>query len=67
VAEYTDLIKAIGAEHFLVSSDLGQYLNPLHTDGMRAFIMGLREQGISEAGIDLMARKNPARLLSLED
>jgi predicted metal-dependent phosphotriesterase family hydrolase len=67
LAEYADLIKAIGAEHFLVSSDLGQYLNPLHTDGMRAFILGLRAQGISEAEIDLMARKNPARLLGLSD
>src|SRR2546426_3500245 len=67
VAEYADLIKAIGAEHFLVSSDLGQYLNPLHTDGMRAFILGLRAQGISEAEIDLMARKNPARLLGLKE
>lgn len=67
VAEYADLIKAIGAEHFLISSDLGQYLNPLHTDGMRAFIIGLRQQGISDAGIDLTARKNPARLLALEE
>jgi uncharacterized protein DUF6282 len=65
VAEYADLIKAIGAEHFLISSDLGQYLNPLHTDGMKAFILGLREQGVGDIGIDLMSRKNPARLLGL--
>src|SRR5207249_2152831 len=67
VAEYAALIKAIGAEHFLISSDLGQYLNPLHTDGLRAFILGLREQGINDTGIDLMARQNPARLLGLSD
>jgi hypothetical protein len=65
VAEYADLIKAIGAEHSLISSDLGQYLNPLHTDGMKAFILGLREQGVGDIGIDLMSRKNPARLLGL--
>jgi hypothetical protein len=28
IVEYADLIKAIRAEHFLISSDLGQYLNP---------------------------------------
>jgi len=67
LSEYADLIKAIGAEHFLLSSDLGQYLNPLHTDGIKAFILGLQEQGISEADIDLMTRKNPGRLLGLVD
>jgi predicted metal-dependent phosphotriesterase family hydrolase len=51
----------------VISPDLGQYVNPLHTDGMRAFILGLRGQGISDAEIDLMARKNPARMLGLKD
>jgi hypothetical protein len=50
----------------VISPDLGQYLNPLHTDGIRAFILGLRGQGISDAEIDLMARKNPARMLGLK-
>ena len=51
---------------FLISSDLGQYLNPLHTDGLKAFVTELREQGISEGDIDMMARRNPARLLGLD-
>ena len=51
----------------MISPDLGQYVNPLHTDGMSAFILGLRVQGISDAEIDLMARKNPARMLGLKD
>jgi len=67
VAEYARAIRAIGAEHFLISSDLGQYLNPLHPDGLKAFITGLREAGITEADIDRMARRNPARLLGLRE
>lgn len=66
VPEYAKAIKTVGAEHFLISSDLGQALNPLHPDGLTAFIRGLREQGLSEREIDLIARRNPARLLGLE-
>ncbi len=66
VPEYAKAIKAVGAEHFIISSDLGQYLNPLHPDGLKAFIAGLKEQGLTEKEIDLVARKNPARLLGLE-
>ena len=65
VEDYVEIIRTIGARHFLISSDLGQYLNPLHTDGLKAFIIALCEQGISESAIDLMARQNPARLLGL--
>lgn len=65
-AEYAKAIKAVGAEHFILSSDLGQYLNPVHTDGMKAFILGLREEGIGEKDIDLMCRKTSAKLLDLE-
>ena len=66
IEDYVEVITAVGAQHFLISSDLGQYLNPLHTDGLKAFIIALREQGISETDIDMMARRNPARLLGLD-
>ena len=66
LAEYADVITDVGARHFLLSSDLGQEMNPLHTDGLRAFIEGLRGEGISDADIDLMIRRNPARLLGLD-
>ena len=49
-----------------MSSDLGQYLNPIHTDGLKAFILGLREAGLDDQEIDIMCRKNPAKLLDLE-
>ena len=65
LAKYAAVIREVGARHFLLSSDLGQELSPLHTDGLRAFIEGLRGEGIADADIDLMTRRNPARLLGL--
>ncbi len=66
LSDYAAAIREIGPEHFLLSSDLGQEMNPLHPDGLKAFIEGLRAEGVSEADIDLMIRKNPARLLGLD-
>jgi hypothetical protein len=60
-----EAIKAIGAASFVISSDLGQPPNPLHTDGLLALYRGLMAQGIAAADIDVMSRKNPARLLGL--
>ncbi|MES1258113.1 MAG: DUF6282 family protein, partial [Acidobacteriota bacterium] len=61
-----EAIRAIGAASFVISSDLGQPPNPLHTDGLLQIYKGLMAQGISAADIDLMSRKNPARLLGLK-
>ena len=61
-----EAIKAIGAASFVLSSDLGQPPNPLHTDGLLALYRGLMAHGVSAADIDVMSRKNPARLLGLE-
>ena len=66
LSDYAEAIREVGAEHFLLSSDLGQEMNPLHPDGLRAFIDGLRREGIADTDIDLMIRRNPARLLGLE-
>ena len=63
--EYAKAIRAVGAAHFILSSDLGQYLNPIHTDGLKAFILGLRGAGISDKEIDLMCRRTPAWLLGI--
>lgn len=61
-----DAIRAIGAASFVLSSDLGQPPNPLHTDGLLALYKGLMAKGIPAADIDTMSRKNPARLLGLD-
>ena len=63
--DYAKAIRAVGPEHFVLASDLGQYLNPVPTDGMKAFLFGLRDAGFSDRQIDVMCRKNPAALLGM--
>jgi hypothetical protein len=66
IGDYVKAIRAVGARSSILSSDLGQAGNPLHPDGLAAFFQALRNAGISQADIDLMAKTNPARALGLE-
>ena len=63
---YAAAIRAIGPEHVVLSTDLGQPANPLHPDGMDAFMQGMAKQGFSQDAIDRMTKTNPARVLGLE-
>ena len=63
--EYANAIRAVGPEHCILSSDLGQAGNPLHPDGLEAFFAALRGQGFTAGEIERMAKANPARLLGL--
>lgn len=58
-------VEEIGARSLVVSSDLGQSANMTHPDGLEVAIAEMKKEGISEGDIDLMMRKNPARLLGL--
>ncbi len=65
-ADYAKAIRAIGVEHCILSSDMGQVGNPLHPDGLAMFFDGLKKQGFTQTDIDQMSKINPARLLSLK-
>ena len=65
-ADYARAIRYVGVDHCILSSDMGQPKNPLHPDGLLGFFKGLRDQGFTQAEIDQMAKKNPARLLGLQ-
>jgi len=58
-------IKELGAGGLVVSSDLGQSANMNHPDGLEVAIGAMKREGISDADIDTMMRKNPAKLLGL--
>jgi hypothetical protein len=58
-------VKALGAQGLLISSDLGQTGNMTHPDGLEVAIGEMKKEGVSDADIDIMMRKNPARLLGL--
>jgi Family of unknown function (DUF6282) len=59
-------LKELGAGSVLVSTDLGQSGNMVHPDGVEVAIAAMKKEGISDADIDAMMRKNPARLLGLQ-
>jgi hypothetical protein len=61
-----EAVKQLGAKSIVVSSDLGQSSNMTHPDGIEAAVAAMKKEGISDADIDLMVRKNPARLLGVE-
>jgi hypothetical protein len=65
-AQIARTIKTIGAEHCIISTDLGQPQNPLPVEGMRLLMATLLHQGISPIEVELMAKKNPAILLDLD-
>jgi len=67
IPEYARAIRAVGPEHCILSSDLGQAGNPLHPDGLLAFFAALRGEGFSASAIEHMAKVNPARLLGLPE
>ena len=64
-ADYAKAIRAVGVEHCILSSDLGQAGNPLHPDGLVAFFAGLKAAGLQAAEIDRMSKTNPAKALGL--
>lgn len=57
-----DAIRSIGAENFILSSDLGQSGNPTPPDGLKNFSLLLLAAGISIDDIDLMLKTNPKKL-----
>jgi hypothetical protein len=58
-------IRAIGVEHAILSSDLGQGGSPLPAVGYAAFMDALRRKGFTDQELDRMAKQNPATLLGL--
>ena len=66
VAEYVKAIRAIGAEFCVVSGDLGPTQFPDPVAAWKATLAVLKSGGLSDREIDLVARRNPARLLGLE-
>jgi uncharacterized protein DUF6282 len=59
-------VKEFGAKSVLISSDLGQSGNMVHPDGIETAVAAMKREGISDGDIDMMLRKNPARLLGLD-
>lgn len=63
-AETASMVRDLGAEHCILSSDLGQMGNPMPVEGMEMFIRQLMENGLSERDITRMWVENPSCLVS---
>jgi Family of unknown function (DUF6282) len=61
--ETADRVQAVGAQHFIISTDLGQTANPSPPDGLAWHVAGLMSQGITRDQIQTMGRENPGKLL----
>jgi hypothetical protein len=61
-----ELVKAVSAEHSIMSTDLGQSYNPPAPEGMRMFIATLLRKGLKAEEIETMVKTNPAKLLGLD-
>ena len=59
------LVRKVGAEHVIVSTDCGQTSNVYPTDCLVLAARGLRAHGITQPELDLMYKVNPAKLLGL--
>ena len=66
-SDYAAAIRALGVQHCILSSDMGQVGNPLPPDGLEQFLDGLRKQGFTQADIDQMSKVNPSSLLGLSE
>ena len=67
-AETVAAIRELGAEHCIISTDLGLFMyNPTPVEGFRLFIASLIRNGATAEEIELMAKVNPAMLLGLGD
>ena len=58
-------IKSIGAEHCIMSTDSGQWLNPVPAQQMGIYINDMLMLGLSENEIRTMVMDNPSRALGL--
>jgi len=59
-------IKLVGSKRCIMSTDFGQWHNPLIVEGMRMFIQHMLKLGISKEDIEVMTKYNPAKLLGLD-
>lgn len=59
-------IKGVRAERTILSTDLGQIHNPKPAEGMRVMIATFLKLGLSQEELDIMVKKNPAKLLGLD-
>lgn len=65
-SDYVDCVKAVGADRCVIGTDLAQVWDVDPATGMRLFIAMMLQFGCTPEEVELMAKKNPAKLLGIE-
>lgn len=60
------LIRLVGPENVVLTSDCGQTSTSMPIEAMRLWINHMRQEGFKQSEIDLMTKTTPARLLGLD-
>ncbi len=66
IGDAFDQIRAVGAEHCVLSTDLGTIESALPVEGLRQFIFCLLDLGMTPEELVPMVRTNPAWLVGLD-
>ena len=61
--QYVDVVRAVGPEGVILTTDLGQVMNMRVADGWREYMVELKKRGVKDDEIARMAVLNPHRLL----
>jgi hypothetical protein len=65
LADYLNTISKVDVNTLVISSDAGQPRKSMPAEVLRVFTQCLMEKGIAQEQIDIMTKRNPARLLGL--
>jgi hypothetical protein len=63
IGEMAERVRRVGAQHFVLGTDLGQTGNPTPADGLQMLVAGLLADGITPGQIRAMGRETPGALL----
>jgi hypothetical protein len=63
VEETASAVKEIGAQNFVLATDLGQTGNPIPADGLQLFVTDLMKVGVSNDAVTKMGREVTGSLL----
>ena len=61
---YFESVRRVGPERIVLSTDLGQTINPPVADGFAMFAQKMLDAGFTRAEVRRMAVTNPANLVS---
>ena len=66
LADNLAAMRAIGCEHFIVSTDSGQMQNPPWFESIAEYIGFLHKSGLTREQLDVMTKTNPKRMLGIK-